>query len=93
MSICDRATAGRGHFVELGERGRGELAVRRGVLPRGAEEDALVVGREARRQFVRRVEGEALRLAAVGVDDVDVVVAVAVRREGDLLAVVAPDRA
>ena len=92
MSIWIGAPAGGRHLVELRLRAGRELAVRRGVHPRGAEEDGLVVAGEGVGILGGRVEREPPRFAALGGHHEDVEVAVAVAGERDLLAVVAPDR-
>ena len=59
----------------------------------GIEGQAVAFGRPGRVPVVVRVEGEAAEVGAVGVDDVDLVVAVVVTRgEGDLFAVGRPGR-
>ena len=87
----DRAAAGGGHLVELGLRAGREQAVRGGVHARGAEDDGRVVAGEGVGVLGGGVERQPPRLAALGGHDEDVEVAVAVARERDLPAVVAPD--
>ncbi len=76
-----RARAVEGRRPELGPPTRRHAP--RVVAPASAEEDGGAVGREPGRALVGRVEREAAFGAAVGGDDEDVEVAVAVGREGD----------
>src|SRR6185436_4099110 len=60
---------------------------KRAEAARGAEHHVLAVAAPAHHFVVAAVEGELLRSAALGRDNEDVVVAVAIRRERDPFAV------
>ena len=90
-AVLGRTTDDR-RAVKFRQRGRGKLDVGPRVAALRGEEHVFAVGREVARIIRRGVGRDADRFAAGRRHDEHVEVPMAIRREGDLLPVVRPDR-